>query len=809
MWLFKSVFASLRLKRNKKFEINKGILVDRHFKKWGVGITILVVTAVFFICVPYPLFRDIDSTVLESRDGELLGARIAPDGQWRFPEPDSIPAKFKTCLLAFEDRHFYRHPGINPFSIIRATVQNIRNGKIVSGGSTLTMQVARLARPGRPRNILSKLIEMVWALNLECRFTKEKILKMYVSHAPYGGNVVGLEAASWRYYQRPPDLLSWSESATLAILPNAPSLIFPGRNDSLLKAKRDRLLEILYRRNAIDSLTLRLSKLERLPGKVFPVPSYCRHLLDYAVKENPGKRIRTTLELNIQDQVNRMVERHAYMLSANHVYNACALVAEVKTGNVLAYTGNVPFKEDNEHGFQVDVIRSRRSSGSILKPFLYAAMLNQGMLTPDQLIADIPTRFKGFSPENFSHAYDGAVPASQALSRSLNVPAVRMLQQFGVESFYYFLKKTGMTTLSQPPGHYGLSLILGGAETKLWDLAGMYASLARIVRNYEEEDGFYPVHQFQSLIWKSGEKWPEESEAARPFLKASAVYLTLKALLDVHRPEEETGWEAFAGTHRIAWKTGTSFGFRDGWAVGITRDFVVAIWAGNCDGEGRPGLTGSVVAAPLLFEIFGILPQGKWFSVPGDEMETVTVCKQSGYLPSPYCTSLDTLQMPIGIQTGMCPYHRIIHLDREKKYRVSSECYPVSEIQPQSWFVLPPAMEFYYKRKHPDYVILPPVKSGCLVPEIVMEFIYPREMDRIFIPRQLDNSPGEVIFELAHRNPQSDVYWYLDDQYVGKTTYFHQLNLRPSQGWHLLSVVDQEGNQLQKRLMVVENRNSD
>jgi penicillin-binding protein 1C len=758
----------------------------------------------FLLCVPRPLFRDSYSTVLESGDGQLLGARISRDGQWRFPAPDSVPFRFERCLVTFEDRHFYAHPGVNPVSLGRALVRNIRAGKIVSGGSTLTMQVARLARPGKKRNFGNKLREMIMACNLEVRYRKAEILRMYVTHAPFGGNVVGLEAASWRYFNRPPLQLSWAESATLAVLPNAPSLIFPGRNTGTLLQKRNRLLRRLYERKVMDALTLELSLAEPVPGKVFAVPEESYHLLEYAMQSDRGKRIRTSLDFALQREVNRLVKSWSQQIRANLVFNAGALVAEVKTGKVLAYTGNIPELNDSLHGNHVDVIRSPRSSGSILKPFLYAALLDKGMIAPNQLIADVPLRLSDFTPENFSKDFDGAVPAAQALARSLNVPAVKMLQLFGTEPFYYFLKRAGMTTLTYPPGHYGLSLILGGAETTLWDLGGMYLSLARILRQYNDQDGLYTVQQFTPLSWKANEPVPAGRETAQPFLKASSVWLTLKALQEVHRPEEETGWESYAGSRRIAWKTGTSFGFRDAWAVGISGDYVVAVWTGNADGEGRPGLTGSVMAAPLMFEIIGLLPAAKWFREPTDELTPLVLCRKSGFPASAWCNETDTVKVPVGLQTGQCPFCGLIHLDKSLFYRVSGDCYPVADMQNRNWFVLPPVMEFYYRKKHPEYQVLPPVKPGCDSKEEMMEFIYPQELNRVFIPRLLDGSRGQVIFQVTHRNPSATIFWYLDYQYIGKTTTYHQVNMHADAGWHRMTVTDMDGNQLVKRFQVVE-----
>lgn len=757
----------------------------------------------FLSIVPRPLFKPVYATVLESEEGQLMGARIAPDGQWRFPPPDSIPVKFEQALLQFEDRHFYRHPGINPVSMGRALIQNIRAGKIVSGGSTLTMQVARMGRPGKSRNLVNKLIEMVWALNLEVRFSKREILNLYASHAPFGGNVVGIEAASWRYFHQPAHRLSWAESATLAVLPNAPSLIFPGKNDTLLLQKRNRLLDRLLAGKIIDKMTCVLAKTEPLPRQTYKLPDESYHLLEWAITEHPGERIKTTLRPRLQDQVNQALLRHIKQLSANNIHNAAAIIGEIKTGKVLAYTGNTPDLTDTKHGNHVDIIRAPRSSGSILKPFLYAAMTDKGMLAPNQLIEDIPTRLSGFTPLNFSRSYDGAVRAHEALARSLNIPAVKMLQQFGVEPFYHFLKKSGMTTLEKPPWHYGLSLILGGSETTLWDLAGMYASLARIVVDYEEKDGFYPVQPFIPLHWKAEEKQMEGKETSQPFFRASSAWLTLQALQQLTRPEEETGWESFADVRHVAWKTGTSFGFRDGWAVGVTRDYVVAVWTGNAYGEGRPGLTGTATAAPLMFELFGFLPNSRQFAPPVDELERVAFCRQSGYLPSPYCTEADTLDVPTGIHVKTCPYHHLVHLDSEEQSRVSGDCYPVSAIHTKSWFVLPPVIEHYFRRNHPEYKPLPPFKEGCSGEGAIMELIYPREMNRIFIPRQLDGSRGEVVFELAHRNARAEVHWFIDENFAGTTINFHQLTLSPPPGWHLLTLTDQAGNQLQKRFMVV------
>lgn len=764
----------------------------------------------FYFCVPRPLFNEPFSTVVESSDGRLLGARIAADQQWRFPAPDSVPSKYEKCLLLFEDRYFYSHPGINPVALARALFQNIKAGRIVSGGSTLTMQVCRMARGNRERSIKNKIIEMIWALNLELRFSKKTILNLYAAHAPFGGNVVGLDAAAWRWFARPSSQLSWAESATLAVLPNAPSLIFPGRLDEKLKQKRDFVLGKLRDSGTIDSLTYRLAVAEPLPDKVNPLPINAYHLVEKAAKEKNGNRIHSTIDNGLQNAVAERVNSYRKELEANHIYNMAIVVSEVATHEVKAYVGNVFDGKITEHGNSVDVIQAPRSTGSILKPFLYCKMLDDGQLTPQMLVPDIPTRFGGFTPMNFDQEFNGAVPAAEALARSLNIPAVRMLQNYGVPPFYSFLKKAGMKTLIHPPDYYGLSLILGGAEVTLWDLSGMYTSLVSVLRKYDEHDGFYKAHPFEPLSWiqKDNAEGRQEERAVQPVVRAAAIYETLQALLHVRRPESEAGWQTFASARNIAWKTGTSFGFRDAWAVGMTRDYVVSVWVGNADGEGRPGLTGVTAAAPLLFDIFDLLPVSGWFQMPVDEMEELQLCAESGYRPGAHCDSLRKVWLPAGSTVGLCPFHHKIHLNEKGTSRVNAECYPVAKMIHKNWFVLPPAMEYYYKPRNPMYSTLPPLLQGCNDDMENMEFVYPREWNNLFIPTDLDGTPGQLIFELVHRQRRATVFWQIDNQYLGETTGMHQMAVHPEPGWHTLNVTDGKGNSLVRRFFVANKSNS-
>ncbi len=765
--------------------------------------------AIFYgLWLPTPLFDDPLSTVLLDRNGNLLGAKIATDQQWRFPESGSVPGKFREAILGYEDRYFGWHPGFNPISFARAAYLNIKYRKIVSGGSTLSMQVIRLVRKNRDRTVWEKVKEILLATRLELTCSKPEILRLYASHAPFGGNVVGLDAAAWRYFGVDSRNLSWAEAATLAVLPNSPGLIFPGKNQRLLLSRRNRLLDILLKNGVIDAGTCELAKGEPLPAKPFPLPQWTPHLLNRAVKDgHRGTTVVTSLDLALQKRVAGILDQRATQLAANEIRNAAALVLDVNTGNVLVYAANLPRTTPGEHGADVDLIMAPRSTGSILKPLLYASMLNDGLLLPTTLVPDIPVQIGGFIPENYNLTYDGAVPAKRALSRSLNIPAVKMLQGYGYDQFYALLRKIGMTTLVKPADHYGLSLILGGAEANLWDLAGIYASMARTLNHFAAPGPAYNKADFHPPSYMA-ELHP--GTATYPDLAswfdAGSIWLTFEAMVEVARPDEELQWQQFSSSGKIAWKTGTSFGNRDAWSIGVTPGYIVAVWVGNASGEGRPGLTGIAMAAPILFDIFKTLPGSDWFATPAGAMTRIAVCRYSGYRATPLCEFTDTIWVPKqGMKTGPCPYHHLVHLDRSGRWQVNSDCESPENMQHVSWFVLPPVQEWYFRNKNPFYKVLPPFRPGCssTTDRNNMDIIYPKNGSKIYIPVDLDGKPGSTVFKVAHRNSSVVVYWHLDDRFIGTTTQVHQMAISPGRGMHRLTLVDQNGENFRIQFEVI------
>ncbi len=701
----------------------------------------------YLLCLPRNLFRNTSySTVVESAEGDLLGARIAADGQWRFPPCDTVPERFATALIQFEDRHFRYHPGVNPVSLLRAARDNFRSGHIVSGGSTITMQVIRLSRQ-RDRNLWQKMVEAVLATRLELRCSKRRILALYASHAPFGGNVVGLEAASWRYFGRPASELSWGESATLAVLPNSPSTLHLGRGREELLQKRNRLLHRLMEHGDISPETYEAALDEPLPDAPLPLPSLASHYVERCPK---GVRTRTGISLPLQRAVEAAVNRRSDELAKEGIADMAAVVIDNVSGAVAAYVGNSS-PERERPGRQVDIAASPRSTGSILKPFLYEAALQDGVILPRTLLPDIPVNLGGFAPQNFDHQYYGAVPADEALARSLNVPSVFLLRQYGIPKFHSVLREAGLSTISEAPEHYGLSLILGGAEARLDEITAAYSAFVR-------------------------------GEA--PFSDAVARWYTFEALKEVNRPDQ-LDWRLIRSVRKAAWKTGTSYGFRDAWAVGMTPAFTIGVWAGNAQGQGVPGLVGARAAGPVMFDILNLLPPSDdWFTlntasscysasschsersegIQRSEGTYADVCTASGHLAGPDCPRELMLLSESGLDSEPCRYH------------ASGE------------FVLPPAMEWYYKPNHPEYT-----GSRKASGDAAVQFIYPQNGAVLTLPRQLSGKVEGVVFRVAHHKADATLWWHLDNTYVGETDFLHEMLLVPDPGRHTLTVVDQDG----------------
>ena len=772
----------------------------------------MILLLMFAVSIPDPLITHYYSPVLYSRDGELLGALVALDGQWRFPPKGGLNEKFVQALIEYEDSRFRYHPGVDPAAVGRAIVNNISSGKIVSGGSTITMQTIRLVRSNRKRTFLEKGIEAVLALRLEIGRSKDEILSLYAANAPFGGNVVGLEAAAWRWFGRSAAELSWAEAATLAVLPNSPGMVHPGRNRELLKSKRNELLEKLYKKQYFDAETLHLAKIEPLPGEPKPLPRLAPHLLSRAISERGGTgafygelgamekehvlsdytaQIETTIDKGLQERITGIIHRRSDQFSKNGIVNAACIIMDTKTGEVLAYVGN----SSSSMARDVDIISSARSSGSTLKPFLYAAMLDSGDTLPSSLISDIPTRIGSYGPENMSLTYLGAIPANQALARSLNVPAVRSLRTYGVARFARLLRSMGITTLFREDDDYGLPLILGGAEVNLWDLTGMYAGLARTAMYpFKKTSQFFPPSYTPREI-------PRRTE--QPPVSAGAAYITLDALCFVNRPGEESLWQEYASSRRIAWKTGTSFGFRDAWAIGTTPEWTIGVWIGNATGEGRAELNSTRTSATVLFEIFSTLKSEAWFAEPMGALKTIGVCAKSGFQMGPDCDKSTEVKIPWdALPQKPCPYCKSVTLNEKGDRQALLGRGSDQVVRQEKWFVLPPAEEWYFRRWNLDYKPLPPMEGEAAVSSPIALF-NPEQGAQIYVPIEIDGSSGRTVFTAAHRESSGIIHWHLDNTYLGTTEYFHEIETRPTIGKHTITLVDGAGNRLSRTFEVL------
>jgi penicillin-binding protein 1C len=737
-----------------------------------------------------PLFYSPYSSVLYDRKGQLLGALVAADGQWRFPSGASINEKFVTALIEYEDHRFYQHPGIDPFAIARAFWQNTTQRRIVSGGSTLTMQTIRLSRAPRYRTLQEKIIEMLLAFRLELGYSKKAILELYAAHAPFGANVVGIEAAAWRWFGRRQEDLSWADAAMLAVLPNSPALVHPGRNRETLMIKRNALLERLYRRGILDEETLVLSQLEEVPAQPSPLPHLAPHLLMRLSmnREHTGK-ISTTLDAFLQQRAQSIMNRWAERFSENGIDNAACLIMDTMTGAVRAYIGNVATIASPA----VDLVTAQRSSGSLLKPFLYAAMLDSGDILPSSLVSDIPTRIGSYAPENNTQTYLGALPADQALAQSLNVPAVRSLRLYGVERFAQLLRSLGCTTLFRAGNDYGLPLILGGAEVTLWDMAGLYAGLTRAA--FGMENPIFPPRV---------DTVDKEERGGRRIFSVGASWLSLQALSSVIRPGEEAAWQNYAGARQIAWKTGTSYGNRDAWSIGTTPEWTIAVWVGNASGEGRADLKSISKAAPILFELFSAVSDSAvptWLSDSNPDLAEIEVCAASGLPAGIDCAATKTAFKPLS-----APIHKACHYCRTVTLNAAQD----REIVPKAgepvvqkkWFVLPPAEEWYFRKWNLDYKPLPPKESASTT-NIPLTLSNPEEGSQVFIPVELDGKLGRIVFSAVHREPAAIIHWHLDEEYLGWTEVFHEMEARPPAGPHTLTIVDALGNSAARHFTVL------
>lgn len=736
---------------------------------------------IWFITPLKPLFIENYSTIILADDDQLLRAYLAEDEQFRFPltSDKKLPKKYITALLHYEDRTYYKHHGIRVKSILYSLYLNIKKGRRVRGGSTLTMQLARMSTKHK-RSYFNKLKEILLALKIDAHKSKEEILHLYAAQAPMGGNIAGVPAASYRYFGKPMENITWAEAALLAVLPNAPGLIHTKRNRPLLLQKRNRLLRSLHQAGKIDALTLSSALDEPIP-KVKPLPFHAPHFAQMVKGKATKREIQTTLNMELQKLCEEQVSIYHPSLLSQGITNCAALVCDKRSGAVRAYVGSADFFK-KEYAGEVDGIQALRSPGSLIKPVLTAALFDRGPFTPKTKVYDIPTYFGTYTPQNATREFHGLVAIDEALIKSLNVPFIRLLNYYGIEDFYTLLKEMEISTLTKPFYRYGLPLILGAFETSLWDLSGLYLTLgnqgASVKPHFHRENIQDTAHYFSP----------------------AAAEMTTEILKSLTRPGDEYYWEEFNRQLPIAWKTGTSYGKKDGWSIGYDDHYLVAVWTGNFSGHGNAAIGGAATAAPLMFTLFNALnskarkPSGQ--TIVENEYKDIEICKTSGYLAGRHCPEKEIISVPNSSnrKEKLCPYHKTFHIDPYTGHSVCSRCW--DEKEKRSLFIISPPARVLLQKRGFETDSIPQHKSTCINSEEQqqMELIYPQEEISILSPRNSKGYYEKTVFKAIHQRNSATLFWFLNGNYLGESSGpDHTIAVDLQAGEHLLHVEDEEG----------------
>lgn len=710
------------------------------------------------------LFESRYSQSVLDRNGALLSVFLTSGEQWHIKSPSPVPRRLKLAVLTYEDRHFQHHLGVNPLSLARAALSLLHTHKRV-GGSTITMQVVKLYT-NAPRTYASKLDEIFQALALESAYTKDEILSMYLNNAPYGGNIIGFHAASLLYFGKDSKNLSWAESALLAVLPNAPGLLSLNKNTPALKAKRDRLLRQLCKLGYFDSTILELSLKEPLPKRKIPYINIAPHASLKLTRAHKQSITKSSIDKPIQKRVESRLKLYQKKLATQGVLNLAALVVDTQSGEIRAYVGSQDFF-DIEHYGQIDGVSALRSPGSLLKPFLYALSIDEGLLAPQSLLIDVPLFFSNFNPQNANKTYHGLVPAEKALQKSLNVPFVKLLQTYGYERFFSQMQQMAGFKPDNA-ARYGLSFILGSKEMSLLQIARLYRGLGL-------------MGEFGDIVLEPDSK----PRVKKRFMSQGAAYLTLQTLKELAREGE---LEYYKDDMVFSWKSGTSFGRKDAWAAGVSPQWTIVVWAGNFTGEANANIFGVKTAGTLLFEILNELPHHNIpFSPPLGALKDIEVDKFSGYGVDSSMQDMlaeaqkTTIPYPVGAKRLQSSpfYHKVFMVDGRVVDSTDSE---FLRARASLLLRLPLSVLAYYKLQNINITKQFATKN--------LGIIYPTQGLKILQPKDLDGQK-ELILRIANLTNQK-VSWYLNKNLVQSSS-DTTLKRHLSRGKYELSIVGEDG----------------
>jgi len=744
---------------------------------------LLFIALDYFFPFPVESLTREPTAVISDSEGKPLRFFLPRDNRWRFPvELEDVSPRLVEAVIASEDRWFYEHPGVNPLAFLRAAYTNLKEGRIVSGASTIPMQIARMAEP-KPRTVFSKVEEAFRALQLKRRFSDEELLEIYLNIAPYGGNIEGVGAASYFYFGKSPRVLSPEEIALLTVLPRSPTAYDPIRNPSVSLKERNKVLAQLGDMEIFTDKEVSEGIRRSVPAKRRPQPFSAPHFSEFVYYgQSGGKSMKTTLDSYIQTISEQVANRHISSLRNDGIDNLAIVVIENGTRDVKAMVGSGSYFE-KKHSGQVNFAVSRRSPGSALKPFLYAMALDEGIVIPDTYVLDIPTDFSGYVAENYDDRYRGRITLKYALVLSLNAPAVRLLSTVGLGDFHELLLKGGLSTLDRPSNQYGLPLILGAGEVTLLDLTNLYTTLA--------EGG---VHRPYRLTESE-----DRDKAETRLFSPEASYLITEILTELKRPDMPSGtWALTQDVPEVAWKTGTSYGHRDAWSVGYSDRYTIGVWVGNPDGRGQKGISGSEHAAPILFDVFrAVEGDGAGIEMPdGLKLGMVEVCRDSHQLATPYCAERDKVTYIKGVsRIPKDSYSRRIFVDAVTGDLLLGDCISERPHETRIVTTYPPELIAWWMAEGRPVDTTPPLSPFC-------NDVPSERSPRIVSPdgntpyRVLKGMPSEYqkLELIARVSEEADtLYWYQDGKLAASTRPYKKLFIPLGAGTHSLVVVDSSG----------------
>jgi penicillin-binding protein 1C len=760
----------------------------RTYKKLALMLALNVAGALIAIIIaarlmPLPERLQVPgSRVVEYADGTPMCVYLSPDDKWRIHVAlDEVDPDYIEALLKFEDGRFYVHPGVDPVAIGRAALQNLAARRVVSGASTITMQLARIVEP-RPRNLRSKVIEAFRAMQLEMRYSKNEILELYLAFAPYGKNIEGIEAASLAYFGHRAKHLSPFETAYLLSVPQNPSFRYPSaRHARHMDKVVGHVTRTLVNAGAFDKQEEAAALRGLMPTSLRPFPREAMHVAFYLSDKHEGMRVPGAIKRDAQSVVESVIANYRAELESMGIHNASALVIDNESGAVVAAAGNLDFWDHDHHG-QVIGFKAPRSPGSAMKPFIYAMAIDRGLALPGYLVADIPVYYTGYQPINYDREFRGLVRLEDALSQSLNIPFVNLLREIGLNDYQNFLREGGITTLKDEPGYYGLSIAIGSLEVKLEELVALYAMIAR--------DG-----EFIEPLWTTD----REPRPAERLLSTGAAYLTRRTLQKRDRPDFPERHRAMQFKSTVFWKTGTSAYHRDAWAVGGNKRYTAGVWVGNFDGTSSRYLVGSNRAGPVLFDILEGLPETAGENASAgipEELIKVDVCSWSGHLAGKHCTHIEKALAPrSSVPRLTCPYHVEYLVDRETGRRVNPLCAAGKEVQPKVFTVLPAAARRWISDLKLEAPAPPPLLKTCkrVAANNGPQIVRPRPNAVFFIVPGLKADRQEIMFEADAGADVGELYWFVDGKFTAAKAPDQRVWLKPTPGKHEVRVVDAYG----------------